>query len=306
MTLTSLLIGETEYRIADFNSLKTPDVKIKGTNYMPLAIALLERITDNQLKTITRKNNTILFEDLKDCFTYRHGLERYDTHCICGKPIIQVYEIDNIESDESHEIGSECINNWTLSNFMLKSVRIDEIKRIYNTKGITDEITICYFCNRNTTNKKCKNCHPQNVCFNRFHAWKAVIKRDRELKHKVISQWSKWRSPPKQFITKCLRYIQEKLKRMKYEIANYTPLLVPKDDHRFATLCGAFYSTDNKRWFAPVMNTNLERYKITYLSVPFRLKDEAKANGAQWDTKKKQWYCNNKSLSKSKFLQNWE
>jgi hypothetical protein len=357
MTVIDIEIDGKEYKVANFNSARVADIKTKGSNYMPLVIALLQRITAKQLKTIISNNKVILFLDLAGCFSYRAGLKNECDNCICGKDIWNVNRIENYETGEEHNIGSECIHNWDLHHFNLMSMKYDEMKLINEKRGTTELITLCHFCNRNTTKTQCRNCAPKIICKSVFADWKRNAKINRELKRKVISQWQKYKkdnltprlkrfvrrcesiieakretkrlmlkakverenklkrrvisqwilykTPIKRFITRCRHYIQLKIERMKYEMANYTYLLVPYEDRRRANLYGAFYSKDNKKWFAPAMNPQLERYNITYLSVPFRLKDEAKANGAKWDMNKKQWFCNGDALSKSEFLQKW-
>jgi hypothetical protein len=172
MTVIDIEIDGKEYKVANFNSAKVADIKTKGSNYMPLVIALLERITANQLKSIIKRNKVILFNDLAGCFTYRAGINKEDTNCICGKNIINVYYIVNNETGVESNIGSECIHNWDLSHFTLMSMKYDEMKLINEKKGAPELITLCHFCKRNTTNKKCNNCYPKSICKMYFAHWK--------------------------------------------------------------------------------------------------------------------------------------
>jgi hypothetical protein len=305
MTVIAVQNEGIYYKIVSQNERKSID---NGATYQPLLRALLQNITKSQLAKILQNNNIILFKDLRDCFIYRHEMDHKDSKCLCGKKITNVFTIENTETVETHDIGCECIHNWDLSHFMLTSMRIAEIQRIKDIQDKKD-IKLCPFCDRNTTKKKCASCYPRALCRDVFVEWKHNVNKNRELKRKVVNQWidcKNSKTPLERFISKCRLYIKLKFARMKYEMETYTPLLVPYEDRRRANEYGAFYSKDNKKWFAIEMNPQLETYKITYLFVPFRLKDEAKANGAQWDIKKKQWYCNNETLSKSKFLQNWE
>ena len=135
MTIYDIEIDGKYYKIVDIRKsfLNSDELKICGgkKTYIPLVIALLQRITEKQLKAIS-KNNIIIIEDLARCFTYRPNHYVEGDNCICGVEITETNFIENVETGEPCIIGNKCITNWTTTPKELDKVNREIKKRKYN------------------------------------------------------------------------------------------------------------------------------------------------------------------------------
>jgi len=79
-----------------------------------------------------------------------------------------------------------------------------------------------------------------------------------------------------------------------------TYLFIPYSEKDFAKSHGARWDMDQRQWYVRgEVPEELKKFLTkgrevegdrTYLFIPFEAKDEAKRNGARWDSDKKQWY----------------
>lgn len=289
-------------------------VKIKDASYYPLTQGLIERITDDQLDNIKNKNNIILFKDLANCFTYRSSLAHGDSACVCTKKIKNVYRIENKETKDEHDVGSECISNWDLSNLQFSNMKLDQTK-IYNDKhNIKEDIKLCSFCNKNNSKMRCRKCPPKLLCSSVFLHWKQQTKNFKDIKENVVNHWKRISSQKMQSLKKAIYqwYLSRKMKKQiqhttKIEDDSQLLLYVPYEEKHIAKKRGAKWDETCKKWYVDVeyKNDSLDEYALVYLSVPFAQKQIAKDNNCKWCSEKKKWYCNNKMLNKSKTLQQW-
>lgn len=157
----------------DYTLFKAIEIspEIKDCYYEPLAKALLKVITNNQLIEITRPNNVILFDDLIRCFHYVYVGNRFDfsliNKCICGVKIEEHHHIKNVENGDIHVVGSTCREHWTLTRNEKKKIRMEKEQ---------DIISLCYFCNKNTSNNRCKSCNQKKLIQTVFNNWRKIIK----------------------------------------------------------------------------------------------------------------------------------
>jgi hypothetical protein len=154
--------------------------------YYPLAKALLERMTPEQIQTNTfigkDENNIersmICFFDVVNCFEYDSFFES-ETNCICGVHIENIYRIRNKQTHEIHYIGCVCIKHWNdgVANRFQRMRLENAIKE--TKKKETEESeknTYCAFCDRKTTNKRCLNCKQRGVAEVVARKWKKLLK----------------------------------------------------------------------------------------------------------------------------------
>jgi hypothetical protein len=160
--------------------------------YPPLMDALLERITEKQLKGLpvnTIHGKTILFMDLINCYYWHIGSgevfnesaiadELNEYQCICGHKIINKFNITNKEDSESYIVGCCCIQSQ-LIHYLKKEYRMRLINSILKKN---DDVldTRCIFCNKKTTKKSCINCKKQKLkelCMSIIRKWKRKLKR---------------------------------------------------------------------------------------------------------------------------------
>ena len=84
--------------------------------YMPLIKALFRRLSPRQKKylIITAKDKKIIMhQELLDCYRRKDSdCLLSEEKCICNVRIKNTFTITSIETNEKHNIGSECIFNW--------------------------------------------------------------------------------------------------------------------------------------------------------------------------------------------------
>lgn len=152
-----------------------------GNGYKPLIEALIDRCTDEQISSITNigKNNkkTIVAKDLFDCFVYTGPYASFyeggANNCICGVNIEKNFVIVNCDTKFQYIVGSKCIENWSRGDLkIIRQIKKDQIN--------DDNATLCQFCNKNTTKKKCNNCKEKRKTKENlksvFDAWRKVAK----------------------------------------------------------------------------------------------------------------------------------
>ena len=99
------------------------------------------------------------------------------------------------------------------------------------------------------------------------------------------------------FNSDCLSFVvggREK-KKIEFDEEKFVYIDVPYEDKdEVKASKKAFFDYDNKKWF--VLKTNKElikKYPIRekqYIDVKFEEREEAKKNGAKWDTEMKKWF----------------
>lgn len=131
----------------------------KKTDYVPLALALLNRLTTSQLATLIRCVGSkcfILYNELVEAFIFSGTGEREEAKCICGVLIQKQYFITNRESGESFIVGSTCKDNWERRD---------------------TEAYYCQFCcRRKTSREDCKNCQGKQNARSIADKWRANIR----------------------------------------------------------------------------------------------------------------------------------
>jgi hypothetical protein len=168
------------------------DVKIlyncskTGTTYIPLLVALIERLTNDQISSMIwnhpRTGDAIInYDDVVQCFESVDADNVMDygdasTKCICGVPILTEYWIYNKSNPiKQHRIGCECIKHWSEKEYK----KIDQQK-----KRMEDpDATFCVQCGRKNNKKSC-GCKTEI----------ATLKRDIFNKWKLATQLSKQKS----------------------------------------------------------------------------------------------------------------
>ena len=308
MIIYYIEIDEKVYKIIHTNSLNN---KIKKEpKYLPLIYALLERITYKQLKEITNKNNVIIFNDLTNCFTYRQSNSNGEANsCICGVKIFDQYFIENKETVELYIIGNECIRHWSPSHESMREIDKEIKKRKYekNNNENKKEFKLCFFCDKNTSNKQCFKCNLRFYCSNIFRTWAQITNHNKQIKTNVINQWKAYKKDIytpllKRFFRKCRIYYKYKNCMKSIITPDKTYILVPFSEISYAKMFGAIFDKDRKMWYFISKSKYLDKYNIQYLDIPIYVKEKVKNIGAKWDNENKKWYCNKDMLLKNEFL----
>jgi hypothetical protein len=132
-------------------------VKTSETDYVRLAIALLERLTDLQLKEIINLKNTnrfLIYTDLLAQFLFKGLLCKEKGKCICGACIANKYLIENTATNEKFVVGSVCKDNWCLKDCFSY---------------------YCQFCDKKKSNgEDCGNCQGKKHLRSIFNSWKSL------------------------------------------------------------------------------------------------------------------------------------
>ncbi len=132
-------------------------VKTSETDYVRLAMALLERLSDSQLKEIIYLKNSkrfLIYTDLLTQFLFKGLLCKENGKCICGACIANKYLIQNKNTNENFVVGSVCKDNWCLKDCFSY---------------------YCTFCDRRKSNgENCCNCQGKKDLRSIFHSWKSL------------------------------------------------------------------------------------------------------------------------------------
>ncbi len=151
-----------------------------GTSWIPLLIALLERLSMAQISAITYTNprtgeKIINYDDVVNCFESVGvgAVADYgdaETECICGVAIVNEYRICNkAEPGIQHRIGCECIKHWSEEEY----VKIDHQKK----RRDDPDATFCVICGRKNNKKSC-GCNKSpliDLARTIFSAWRFEI-----------------------------------------------------------------------------------------------------------------------------------
>jgi hypothetical protein len=152
-----------------------------GTSWIPLLIALIERLSMAQISAILytspRNGEKIInYDDVVGCFESVGGDAVADygaaeTECICGVVILNQYRIYNkAEPGIQYRIGCECIKHWSEEEY----VKIEHRK-----KRLGDpDATFCVNCGRKNNKKSC-GCKKQplnDLTRIIFSAWRFEIR----------------------------------------------------------------------------------------------------------------------------------
>jgi hypothetical protein len=172
----------TEITILVFKYSKENTRKCKV--YVPLILALIDRLTTKQLNKLISDAHTyrdgvkkILDKDIMDCFelstnmcfdtTLRVDRNNTDNHCICGVSIKNVYYIVNSQDicDGAflrYMIGCECIKNWNEAEY--DNIMFDKKKEKFpNSK-------FCDICKRKTDKISCRCKNNLKLYFDRLRS----------------------------------------------------------------------------------------------------------------------------------------
>ena len=158
------------------------DVKIlyncskNGTTYIPLLMALMERLTNGQISSMIwnhpRTGDAIInYDDVVQCFESVDANNVMDygdasTKCICGVQILTEYWIYNKANPiKQHRIGCECIKHWSEKEY----IKIDQRKKRMDDP----DATFCVQCGRKNNKKSC-GCKTEMATLTRdiFSKWK--------------------------------------------------------------------------------------------------------------------------------------
>jgi hypothetical protein len=133
-------------------------VKTNETDYVRLAKALLERLSDVQLDELTyirNENRFIIFNELIKQYLFKGLICKETGNCICGACISNKYLVINKNTNQECVVGSVCKDNWC-------------IKDCFSY--------YCQFCNRKKSNKEnCKDCQGKSEARSIFNVWKHLI-----------------------------------------------------------------------------------------------------------------------------------
>jgi len=164
------------------------DEKGKKKVYIPLIEALIDRLTEQQLKKMILNAHVyrdgtkmILDKDIMNCFELSTDMSIYslgkvdrnitDKHCICGVKIENEYLIVNPQDVcggalTPYMIGCECIKNWNEDEY--DNIMFEKRKKEFS------EIEFCKICKRKIDKKSCSCKKKYNmtlkICFNQLRS----------------------------------------------------------------------------------------------------------------------------------------
>lgn len=128
------------------------------TDYVRIAKALLERLTDEQLEELIHirgNKQFIFFNELVKQYKFKGFFSKETGNCICGVSISSQYLIRNIDTNKDYIIGSVCKANWYVKDCVSY---------------------YCQFCSRRkANNENCINCQGKKDLREIFNNMKKVL-----------------------------------------------------------------------------------------------------------------------------------